>query len=148
LFFDEADSLFGQRTQVSSANDRYGNQEIGYLLQRIEDFSGVVILASNLKDNIDEAFTRRFQSMVSFSMPGVEERYKLWQQSFSPKLPLDTNVDVWGIAEKYELSGGVMMNVVRKCTLKAITDKKESIPQQELEMAIRLELQKGGIILS
>ncbi len=148
LFFDEADSLFGKRTQMNSANDRYGNQEIGYLLQRIEDFSGVVILASNLKDNIDEAFTRRFQSMVAFSMPGVEERYKLWQQSFSPKLPLDTNVDVWGIAEKYELSGGVMMNVVRKCTLKAITDKKESIPQQELEMAIRLELQKGGIILS
>ncbi|MEW7289087.1 ATP-binding protein [Aquimarina sp. 2304DJ70-9] len=148
LFFDEADSLFGQRTQVSSANDRYGNQEIGYLLQRIEDFPGVVILASNLKDNIDDAFTRRFQSMIEFTMPGVEERYQLWKQSFAKKLPLDENSDLWHIAENYEISGGLMMNVVRKCTLQAVTNKEKTIIQQSLETAIRQELQKEGIILN
>jgi len=148
LFFDEADSLFGQRTQVSSANDRYGNQEIGYLLQRIEDFPGVVILASNLKDNIDDAFTRRFQSMIEFTMPGAEERYQLWQQSFSEKLPLDTETDLWHIAENYTISGGLMMNVVRKCTLQAVTNKEKNITQQSIETAIRQELQKEGVILS
>ncbi|MEP5340732.1 MAG: ATP-binding protein [Algibacter sp.] len=148
LFFDEADSLFGKRTQVNSANDRHGNQEIGYLLQRIEDFPGVVILASNLKGNIDEAFTRRFQSMVAFNMPGVEERYKLWEQSFSTKLPLDATIDMWAIAEKYELSGGAMINVVRKVTLRAVTKQQKTILQKELEAAIHQELQKEGIILN
>lgn len=148
LFFDEADALFGKRTQVNSANDRFGNQEIGYLLQRIEDFPGVVILASNLKDNIDDAFTRRFQSMVEFRMPGAEERYNLWKQSFSDKLPLDPDIDLWAIAEKYELSGGVMMNVVRKATLRAVTGQQTTISKTELEAAIRQELQKEGIILN
>ncbi len=148
LFFDEADALFGKRTQVNSANDRFGNQEIGYLLQRVEDFPGVVILASNLKDNIDEAFTRRFQSMVEFRMPGAEERYKLWKQSFSEKLPLNPAIDLRAIADKYELSGGVMMNVVRKATLSAVTRQQPTISKRELEDAIRQELQKEGIILN
>lgn len=148
LFFDEADSLFGKRTQVNSANDRYGNQEIGYLLQRIEDFPGVVILATNLKENIDEAFTRRFQSMVEFRMPGPKERHQLWKQSFAEKLPLDPSIDLWDLAEKYELSGGLMMNVVRKASLKAVTRQEKSIAQKDLEQAIRHELHKEGIILN
>ena len=148
LFFDEADSLFGKRTQVTSANDRYGNQEIGYLLQRIEDFPGVVILASNLKENIDDAFTRRFQSMVEFRIPNAEERFKLWQQSFSAKLPLDSSIDLREIAEKYALAGGVMINVVRKATLRAVTQQQQTISQKELETAIKQELKKEGIILN
>lgn len=148
LFFDEADSLFGKRTQVNSANDRYGNQEIGYLLQRIEDFSGVVILASNLIDNIDEAFTRRFQSMVEFRMPGTEERHQLWQQSFSERLPLDESINLRLIADRFTLSGGVIMNVVRKATLRAITQEKTTISQKILEQAIQQELHKEGIILN
>ncbi|TPN86988.1 ATP-binding protein [Aquimarina algicola] len=148
LFFDEADALFGQRTQVNSANDRYGNQEIGYLLQRIEDFSGVVILATNLKDNIDEAFTRRFQSIIEFKVPRVEERHRLWKQSFSAKLPLDAKIDVLAIAEKYEISGGLIMNVVRKCTLQAVANEESVISQHNLEISIKKELQKEGIILN
>ncbi|MGB3465149.1 MAG: ATP-binding protein [Cyclobacteriaceae bacterium] len=148
LFFDEADSLFGKRTQVSSANDRYGNQEIGYLLQRIEDFDGIVLLATNLIDNIDEAFSRRFQSMIEFRMPGVEEKYKLWSQSFSKQVPLDNEIDLWQLAEKFDISGGLMMNVVRRCTLNAITQNKKNITYQNLELAIRIELQKEGILLS
>lgn len=147
LFFDEADALFGHRTQVSSANDRFANQEIGYLLQRIEDFSGLVILATNLKDNIDEAFTRRFQSMVEFQLPGVQERYKIWQQSFAHKLPVAPTVDLRAIAEQYVLSGGLMMNVVRRCTLRAVAQGAATISQEVLEEAIRQELQKEGILL-
>lgn len=148
LFFDEADALFGKRTQVQSSNDRYGNQEIGYLLQRTEDFPGVVLLASNLKENIDEAFTRRFQSMIGFRMPGVAERFKLWNQSFSDHVPLDSAIDRWALAEKYELSGGVMMNVVRKATLKTVAMGKKTISKKELEQAIRQEQHKEGILLS
>ncbi len=72
----------GKRTQTSSSNDRYANQEVSYLLQRIEDFPGVVILATNFKSNIDDAFSRRFQSMIHFRMPGPAQRLRLWQQSF------------------------------------------------------------------
>ncbi|UII31363.1 ATP-binding protein [Fulvivirga ulvae] len=148
LFFDEADSLFGKRTQVNSANDRFGNQEIGYLLQRIEDFSGVVILATNLKENIDEAFTRRFQSMIEFRTPGVEERLALLEKSFSDQLPLEPSIDKRSVAEKYELTGGVLMNVVRKSTLRAIARNESAISKKDLEEAIQRELQKEGIILS
>ena len=79
LFFDEADAIFGKRTRVDDAHDRYANQEVSYLLQRIEDFDGVVVLASNLKHNIDDAFLRRFHSMVFFPMPKAPERFKMWQ---------------------------------------------------------------------
>ena len=79
LFFDEADSLFGKRTQTKGSNDRYANQEVSYLLQRIEDYQGLVILATNLKDNIDDAFSRRFQTTVQFNKPGVNERRILWE---------------------------------------------------------------------
>ena len=82
LFFDEADALFGKRTQTSSSNDRHANQEIAYLLQRIEDFPGVIILASNLKGNLDDAFARRFQSMIYFPTPNEEERIQLWKNAF------------------------------------------------------------------
>jgi hypothetical protein len=82
LFFDEADALFGKRTATTSSNDRHANQQTGYLLQRIEDFPGVVILASNLKENMDDAFTRRFQSMIHFTMPSTEERLQLWKNAF------------------------------------------------------------------
>lgn len=148
LFFDEADALFGKRTEVKSANDRFGNQEIAYLLQRVEDFPGVIILASNLNENIDMAFTRRFQSMIQFQMPGIAERYQLWTQSFSKKLPLDQSIDMMEIAEKYEISGGLMMNVIRRCSLKAVKHKRSSIPLEDLEESIRMELQKEGIILN
>ena len=79
LFFDEADSLFAKRTSISSSHDRYANQEVSYLLQRLEDFPGILILASNFKGNFDEAFSRRFQAIVHFPLPNADERYRLWQ---------------------------------------------------------------------
>jgi hypothetical protein len=148
LFFDEADALFGKRTSTNSSNDRYANQEVAYLLQRIEEHPGIVILASNLKDNIDPAFTRRFQSVIHFAMPGTEERYAIWKKAFSKDLPLEKDVDLRAIAEKYEISGGLMMNVIRYCSLKAVANKKKTIPLEDIEAGIRRELVKDGILLS
>ncbi|HXB07698.1 MAG TPA: AAA family ATPase, partial [Puia sp.] len=82
LFFDEADALFGKRTNIRDAHDKYANQEVSYLLQRIEEYEGLVILATNMKNNIDDAFLRRFDSDLKFSMPNVEERKKIWENSF------------------------------------------------------------------
>ena len=148
LFFDEADALFGKRTEVSSSNDRYANQEVAYLLQRVEDHPGVVILASNLKDNIDKAFARRFQLIIHFPIPGVEERYLIWKQSFAENLPPAPEVNLRSLAEKHVLSGGSMMNVISHCSLKAVKNKRDRIVQEDLESGIRKELQKDGIILT
>ena len=146
LFFDEADALFGKRTEVSSSHDRFANQEVAYLLQRIEDHNGIVILASNLKENIDDAFSRRFQSVIHFMMPGPEERYQLWKQSFDEKIQPDATIDLYEIAEKHEIAGGVIMNVLRYCTLKAIKKGQTTIQKEDLERGIRRELQKQGIM--
>ena len=107
LFFDEADALFGKRGDTQSANDRHANQQIAYLLQRIEDSPGVIILASNLKGNIDAAFARRFQAMVYFPMPDAAARLRLWQMAFAdPRGKLAEGVPLEALARRYELSGG------------------------------------------
>jgi AAA+ superfamily predicted ATPase len=144
LFFDEADALFGKRTESNSSNDRYANQEISYLLQRVEDFPGVVILASNLKSNIDEAFARRFQSAVYFSMPDVEQRLALWQGMFQKAERLDKDVDFDFLAEKYELSGGAITNVVRYAAVRATSLNRAVVMQEDLIKGIAKELIKEG----
>ncbi|MBD3421979.1 MAG: AAA family ATPase [Chitinivibrionales bacterium] len=144
LFFDEADALFGKRTQISDAHDRFANQEIAYLLQRVEDYDGVVILASNMRSNLDEAFARRFQSIIHFPMPGEQERLRLWQNSFSHKTPLQRNVDLMQIAAKYEVSGGTIMNIVRYTTLMAVSKNRLFIAKEDLIEGIRREFHKEG----
>ena len=144
LFFDEADSLFGKRTQTSSSNDRYANQEVSYLLQRIEDFTGVVILATNLKANLDDAFSRRFQSMIYFELPDAQQRLRLWQNGFSIKTQFEENMDLRSIAEKYELSGGSITNVVRYASLQALKRGTTNILQQDIIVGIRKEFGKEG----
>lgn len=117
LFFDEADALFGKRTTNQTSNDRHANQEVAYLLQRIEDYPGTVILATNLKSNIDEAFSRRFQSIVYFPMPDEELRAALWR-SMLPSLWLGEDAEeLIAKAAESELSGGSISNVVRKCAI-------------------------------
>lgn len=112
LFFDEADALFGSRTDVKDAHDKYANQEISYLLQCIEKFQGLVILASNMKNNIDDAFIRRFQSIIHFPLPTAAERRRLWAAGFSDSKLLLEKLDIDTIAEQYELSPAAIMNVV------------------------------------
>lgn len=148
LFFDEADALFGKRTSTSSSNDRHANQQTGYLLQRIEDFPGVVILASNLKENMDEAFTRRFQSMIHFTMPSAEERLLLWEKAFSGKCSLDPSIDLENIAEQFELAGGAIINVLRYCALTAIQKNETVVSYYDLLEGIRREFKKENKTLS
>ncbi len=144
LFFDEADALFGKRTNINDAHDRFANQEISYLLQRVEDYAGVVILASNMRSNLDEAFTRRFQSIIHFPMPKQNDRYRLWSNAFSEKTTLDEDVDLRRIAAEYELSGGAIMNVVRYATLMTLKKKGRIISLSDILEGIRKELQKEG----
>ena len=148
LFFDEADALFGKRTQTTSAHDRYANQEVAYLLQRIEDFSGVVILAaSNLKGNLDEAFARRFQSMIYFPMPGPDERQQLWQSAFGQQSRLEPDVDLAHIAREFEISGGGIVNVLRSSSLATLRSGRSLIQTEDIEDGIRREFRKDGKII-
>ncbi|MFA5354517.1 MAG: ATP-binding protein [Thermodesulfovibrionales bacterium] len=144
IFFDEADALFGKRTGVSDANDRYANQVVSFLLQRVEDYAGVVILASNLRSNLDEAFTRRFQSIIHFPMPRPADRYRLWKGSFSDKTGFAGDVNLMETASRYELSGGAIMNVVRYATLMAVKRGSMTITLQDIQEGVRKELQKEG----
>ena len=147
LFFDEADSLFGARTQTNNSNDRAANQEISYLLQRVEDFPGIVILASNLKSNIDEAFSRRFQNSIYFPLPEPEERMRLWSNIFAKKSVLAKDVDLNSFAEKYELAGGALTNVARYAALCAIQENRKKICNGDITKALAKELHKEGKIL-
>ena len=144
LFFDEADALFGKRTKVDDSRDRYANQEISFLLQRIEEFSGVVILASNFKSNIDDAFLRRFQSVVRFAMPKVNERLRIWQNAFSSQVTLEAGLKLEKVAEKHDISGGTIMNVVRFASLRALARKEKQIRHEDIEEGIRREFLKEG----
>ena len=144
LFFDEADALFGKRTQTTNAHDRYANQEISYLLQRVEDFPGVVILATNIKANIDEAFARRFQSQVYFPMPDADQRLQLWRNMLNPGCKLTKDTDLAEIAENHELSGGAITNVVRYGAIRALQNNREKISQFDLVKGITKELRKEG----
>jgi SpoVK/Ycf46/Vps4 family AAA+-type ATPase len=142
LFFDEADALFGKRTKVGDANDRYANQEVSYLLQRIEDFNGVVILATNLKSNMDEAFARRFQLIIHFPMPSAAERLQIWKNAFPNNLTLETGLTFDEIANNYELSGGAIINIVRFVCLKLIAVNSTIIEKKYLLEGIKREIKK------
>jgi hypothetical protein len=142
LFFDEADALFGKRTEVRSSNDRYANQEVSYLLQRIEDFPGLVILASNLKSNMDEAFLRRFHTIIHFSIPNAEERLKLWEKSIPASYPLDPAIDIKKIADKYELNGAAILNVIHYAALQAISKNDKYMRIDDIIEAMRKEYRK------
>lgn len=144
LFFDEADALFGKRTQVKDAHDRYANQEVSYLMQRIETFEGLVILASNLKGNIDDAFVRRFQSIIFFPYPTPEEQVAIWKKTFPAKLCPDEHTDLQLIAQRYKLTGANITNIVQYCCLAAMASGKEKIPEDLLLYGIQRELAKEG----
>jgi hypothetical protein len=158
LFFDEADALFGKRTNVRDAHDKYANQEVSYLLQRIEDFNGLVILASNMRNNIDEAFIRRFDSMLHFPMPDVEERKKIWEKTFLPETrfqltpdtkPQEDSGPVIEQIKHYQLAGGNILNAVRYAGIKGFKRATKKGPLtvqlQDVIQGIRLEFHKHNI---
>ena len=142
LFFDEADALFGKRTQVRDAHDRYANQEVSFLLQRIETYNGLVILASNLANHVDEAFARRFEHLVHFPMPRQTERLLIWTKGLPASASLEPAVDLAQIAGRYEMTGGMIMNAIRYASLQAISRDERVLRHQDLLDGIRREFAK------
>lgn len=143
LFFDEADSLFSARTEVSNANDRFANLEVGFLLQRIERHDGLIILATNLQTAIDEAFLRRFHARIEFPFPEVDERRRIWELMLPDGVPRTGTLDLAGLAQRHRLSGGD----IRNAALKGIFLAEQAgapLCQEHLERAVALELYELG----
>jgi DNA polymerase III delta prime subunit len=146
LFFDEADAIFGKRSEVKDAHDRYANIEVGYLLQRMETYDGVVILATNLRSNLDDAFIRRLQFVVNFPFPEKAERVNIWKVLMPPEMPCEANIDYQTLADRFELSGGSIRNaIVSAAYLAASQDEDVSI--HHLLHGVRRELQKMGRLI-
>lgn len=144
LLFDEADVLFAGRTKVSSSNDRFANQETAYLLQKVETCNNLIILASNLKYNIDKAFTRRFQTIINFPIPGVEERLHLWRGMLPEEIEPDESLDFMKVAQKFDISGGHIANVVRYITLMMLSQGTTMLDGELLLKGIKREYAKIG----
>ncbi len=146
LFFDEADALFSKRTGVRDAHDKYANQEVAYLLQRIEQFSGsgLVILASNLKGNIDTAFLRRFQSVIYFPRPEAKDRLEIWKKMVPDGVYTDKNVELEDVFRKYELSGGSIVNILQFCLIRVAARKSDIIKRDDILAAVVTEYRKEG----
>jgi SpoVK/Ycf46/Vps4 family AAA+-type ATPase len=147
LFFDEADALFGKRTDIRDAHDKYANQEVSYLLQRIEGYSGLVILATNQRGNIDDAFVRRFQAIIHFPMPRPEERHGIWCKAFPPQIEIAKDIDWRQIASRFELAGASIMNVTHYCALELLSDQARSLDLKRLEAGIMREYIKEGKVV-
>ena len=127
LFFDEADTLFAKRTEISDARDRYANVETGFLLQKIEEYEGPVILASNLRENIDEAFFRRIRFVLEFEFPDEAGRLRLWRALFPQAVPLAADVDFAALAAKIAVPGGVIKNIALRAAFLAITETESKV---------------------
>ena len=146
LFFDEADALFGKRSEVKDARDRYANIEIAYLLQQIEAYDGIAILATNLRQNLDDAFTRRLDFLIDFPFPDAEYRRLIWQAHFPPEAPMAGDIDLDEIAERYRLAGGNIRNVALGAAYMAAANG-GVITMAHIRSAVRREHQKMGRLL-
>lgn len=143
LFFDEADALFGKRSEVKDAHDRYANIEIAYLLQRTEEYNGLVILASNLKKNMDEAFIRRLHFTVDFPLPEEAERLEIWRRTFPPEAPTGDDLDLPFLARRLKISGGNIRNIILTAAFLA-AEEQTAIYMRHLVRGASYELQKMG----
>ncbi len=143
LFFDEADALFGKRSEVRDSHDRYANIEISYLLQRMEAYDGVTILATNLRANLDEAFTRRLQFSVDFPFPEEEDRLRIWTTLFPPDVPRDPDLDFPMLARRFKIAGGNIRNIIVAAAYLAAGDG-QRVAMAHLLHGTRRELQKMG----
>ncbi len=147
LFFDEADAIFGKRSEVKDAHDRYANIEVSYLLQRMENYDGVTILATNLRANLDEAFTRRLQFAVDFPFPEEPYRQRIWETLFPPDVPRASDLDFALLARRFKLTGGSIRNIIVAAAYLAAADEKP-VTMQHLLHAMRRELQKMGRLVN
>lgn len=147
LFFDEADAFFSKRTEVSDANDRNSNSEVAHLLQKLEEYEGISILATNLKDNIDDAFKRRFKYMVHFQLPAAEERRALWKKMLPDAAPREQDINLDYFADKFELSGSEIKEVMVHAAYQAARQNK-AVGNKELADAMMICMNKYGVTLT
>ena len=147
LFFDEADALFGKRSEVRDSHDRYANLEISYLLQKMEEFEGLAVLATNLRQNLDDAFTRRLAFTVHFPFPDEHERHRIWSEIWPKELPLAADVDALGLARELKMSGGNIKNTALAAAYYAAADG-GVVTRAHLLRAARREFQKMGKVPS
>jgi len=143
LFFDEADALFGKRSEVRDSHDRYANIEVGYLLQKMEEYEGIVILATNLRKNMDDAFIRRIHSGVEFPFPSLQDRLRIWETIWPSDTPLSPDLDFDFLASRFDITGGNIRNIALAATFLAAEDGK-SVGMAHLLSATRREYQKMG----
>jgi SpoVK/Ycf46/Vps4 family AAA+-type ATPase len=143
LFFDEADALFGKRSEVRDSHDRYANVEISYLLQQMEAYNGLTILATNLRANLDDAFTRRLQFAVDFPFPEEEYRLRIWRTLFPADVPRKADIDFGALARRFKLAGGNIRNVIVSAAYLAAADG-GVVGMNHLLHGTRRELQKMG----
>ncbi len=143
LFFDEADAVFGKRSEVKDSHDRYANIEINYLLQKMEEYEGIVILASNFQKNIDEAFTRRLRFIIEFPFPEKDYRYRIWQKAFPGSTPLASDIDFDFLAHKLKLSGGNIRNIALGAAFLAVANSGH-VGMEHIVCAAKREFQKMG----
>jgi SpoVK/Ycf46/Vps4 family AAA+-type ATPase len=143
LFFDEADALFGKRSEVKDSHDRYANIEISYLLQKMEEYEGLAILATNMRQHLDEAFIRRLAMTVLFPFPDEASRRRIWDGIWPRQTPLAKDMDLEGLARKYKLSGGNIKNIALAAAFLAAADGGE-VAMGHLLQAVRREYQKMG----
>jgi SpoVK/Ycf46/Vps4 family AAA+-type ATPase len=143
LFFDEADALFGKRSEVRDSHDRYANIEIAYLLQKMDEYDGVVILATNLRKNMDDAFARRMHFSVEFPLPNAADRYRIWESIFPSEAPLAEDIDLHFMAEQFKITGGNIKNIALGAAFLAAEDGGR-INIENLIRATKREYQKMG----
>ena len=147
LFFDEAEALFGKRGEIQHGTDRYANLEVSYLLQRLENSRGLVILASNLKDQIDGAFVRRFHVGVHFPRPALPERRRIWQRAFPPSAPLDAQVNLDALA-RLDLTGAGIVGSARTSALIAANAGSPSIGMDHVIRATARQFRREARVLT
>ena len=143
LFFDEADALFGKRTEITDSHDRYANIETGFLLQKMEDYEGIVILSTNLRDNMDEAFMRRIRFIIDFPFPEQDSRKQIWQTHFPAAAPLEGTIDYDFLADKVQVSGGNIKNIVLNAAFLAAKNG-TGISMEHILNSVRYEFEKIG----
>ena len=146
LFFDEADALFGKRSEVKDSHDRYANIEISYLLQKMEEYQGIVILATNFRKNMDDAFVRRMHFVVEFPFPEEEDRLEIWRRVFPEKAPLDDSFDIGFLARQFKIAGGNIKNVAVTSAFLAAQENK-TIEMRHAVLATKREYQKMGKLM-
>jgi len=143
LFFDEADALFGKRSEINDSHDRHANIETGYLLQKMDEFTGIVILATNLKNNMDDAFIRRLQFTLEFPFPDADSRLTIWNNIFPSDTPLYDDVDFEFLSQQFNVSGGSIKNIALASAFYAVIGN-ESVGMKHIIPAIKREYQKSG----